>query len=94
MVKEDGSSVAESARRWVRYEKLNTIIDAEIAEEDEKYRAFLEQRQQGRWPKEYSPNYDEMMREDWWREQYRKANVEILDDRFEDALRLLLGETD
>jgi hypothetical protein len=92
MEEEDGSSVAESARRWVRYEKLNKIIDDEIAEENKEYRTFLEHRQQGRWPEKYSPHYDDLMRKEWWREQYRKADIEIMDNRFEGALRLLLED--
>ena len=84
----------DNARTWVLYDNLNAIIDAELAEKYKEYREFLEHREQGEWPEKYSLNYDDLMREEWWREQYRKADIEILDDRFEDALRLLFGETE
>jgi hypothetical protein len=82
-------------RSLILGEKLKVIIDNEIAVSDTEYAVFIKR---GRLLPSGDPmesvTYEEEMRDAWWREQYRKADIDILDDRFEDALRLLLGETE
>lgn len=93
---DDLSNPDAGVRAMVEGEKLGEAIDAEIAKDDPSFAEYLELRgsnvigeQQG----EYPPYYLEGTRAKWWSEQYRDANIEILDERYNEVLHLLVQST-
>lgn len=76
-----------AAAEWVQYNKMNDFVDREIAKEDEDYRRFLAGETTG--VLRHNPGYDWEMRERWWQQRFREADIEILDERYRGALDIL-----
>ena len=80
-------------RALVESEKLTQAMDEEIAKSDPSFAEYLELRE-SRIDDErfaaYPPNYLEEMRANWWRKQYREADIEILDERYDAVLESLV----
>ena len=76
-------------------EKLEALINAEIAKEDEEFRRYnkalyeeefeILKEIKGGWR-----DYFEKKRRQWWKQQYSKADIRILDDRFSEVLEMLI----
>lgn len=80
----------------LRQEKMNDAVDREIAARDAEFQRYKEALAKGEKPEgRFPPNYLEIKRHEWWTDQYRKANIIIIDERYRsvvDSLRSLAGE--
>lgn len=80
----------------LRQEKMNDAVDREIAIGDAEFRRYREALAKGEKPEgRFPPNYLEMKRHEWWADQYRKANITVMDERYRpvvDSLRSPAGE--
>ena len=80
-------------RALVESEKLTQAMDEEIAKSDPSFAEYLglrESRIDDERFAPYPPNYLEEMRANWWRKQYREADIEILDERYDAVLESLV----
>lgn len=85
-------SVRDGVRRLVAWEKLDRAIDEELIRADPEFAEYMrlaktdpsDEKVQSK-----GPNYVAAKRYEWWHERYREAKIEIKDERFKDALRLV-----
>ena len=80
-------------RAMIESEKLTQAMDEEIAKSEPSFAEYSKLRESNiddERLEAYPPNYLEEMRANWWRKQYRAADIEILDERFGAVLELLV----
>lgn len=76
-------------------EKLDLKMDADLARTDPEFAVYHAARKSKdivtmkKFEKK-NPNYLQAKRADWWRTQYKKADMQILDKRYDDVLQNLL----
>jgi len=83
----------KATRAMVESQKLDEAIDKEIAKKDPEfaeYKTLSENDPKNKKLQQFNPNYLDIKRGLWWQEQYKKAKIEIKDDRFRDVLRMLI----
>jgi len=89
----DFKSPNKATWAMVESEKLDEVIDKEIAKKDPEFSVFknlLENDPKNKKLQQFNPHYLDIKRGLWWQEQYKKAKIEIKDDRFKDVLQMLI----
>ena len=80
-------------RPMVERKEINKYIDREILNKDPEfaeYKTLLEDDPKNKKLQQFNPNYLDIKRGLWWQEQYKKAKIEIKDDRFKGVLQMLM----
>lgn len=83
-------------RAWVEEKKLNERIEAELAQADPEFSEYMRARRSkdietARKIEGANPNYLEAKRAEWWRQRYAEADIQILDKKYDEVLRLLVS---
>lgn len=78
-----------AATDFINQQKLDSLVVELLKRESEEYRRYRESVGTGVSDSLYPLDFDVRMRERWWQQRFREADIEILDERYRGALDIL-----